>query len=406
MYFFYLFSLLPILIFGILWYFNKKIEWREWLTASIVSLILAIFFNITAVIKINNKMQDVETWSGQIVRVKQYSKWKEYYQEAIYRTEYYYTTEYSTDSKGRRTSRRVQRSRRVFDHWEDRTRWHSEHWRMESNINTSYSIDKDYYLYLIKRFGKTESVPGDRTTGKHNSRMIDGDPNDYIGININNWVEPVTKLVSFENRIKAAPTIFQFVKVPTNIIVFDYPENKIFNKSDRLLGTANNYFSILKLEQINGILGPTKNVNLIVVGFTNLDRKISEYQQAKWIGGKKNDLIVVFGPNWAKCFGWTESELCKKNIESLFLNNEKNDKLLDLVAAEIKSNYKLVDWTKFDYIKIKPNNSIYIWFIGLNIVINLVLFFLFFNETFNEILDFCSRYRKYSSRVKMYGYRY
>jgi len=40
------------------------------------------------------------------------------------------------------------------------------------------------------------------------------------------WIQPVTKWVSFENRIKAAPSVFSFVAVPTNINVFSYPKIK------------------------------------------------------------------------------------------------------------------------------------------------------------------------------------
>ena len=51
--------------------------------------------------------------------------------------------------------------------------------------------------------------------------MIAGDPNDYVSNNKTGWIEPVTKKVHYENRIKAAPTTFSFVKIPKYVKVFE-----------------------------------------------------------------------------------------------------------------------------------------------------------------------------------------
>lgn len=369
---FYLIALIPIIIGAILWVRNKEIVWQEWLAGSVIALIMACTWNYFAV---KGMTDDVQTFSGQITYAMHYPAWQEYYEEAIYRTEYYTTTEsytyYTGSGKSRRShrgTRTVRKSRRVFDHWEPRTRWHSEHWTAYSNIDTSYDIDGGHYNRLSGLFKDNSPVEGRRRTGEHNSKMIAGDPNDYRASNKTGWIEPVTKIGTWENKIKAAPSVFSFAKVPTNAPVFDWPKNNNPWVSDRILGTAKKYVNQYEWDKLNADLGPKKQVNLIIVGFDSNDSTLGQYQQAKWIGGKKNDLVITYGgdgkaPVWAFSFGWTESELCKRNIETYLMRNGIDSGFYAFLRDEIIKNYKIKDWHKFDYIRVEPPTSAYVWFI-------------------------------------------
>jgi hypothetical protein len=112
---------------------------------------------------------------------------------------------------------------------------------------------------------------------------------------------------------------------------------------------------------MNSDLGPFKKVNVILVGFGNKDSSYGQYQQAKWVGGKKNDLVITFGggskknpASWAFVFGWTEKELVKRRLESLLMNTPINDDIIPLIQKEIIQNYEIKDWSKFDYITVEP----------------------------------------------------
>lgn len=378
----YLIALVPIIIGGILWYFDKKVTWSEWLIGSASALALALIFNLIALGIIHSRTSDIQTISGQITHARHYSAWREYYEEAIYRTEYYTVTVTNPNGKGSHTERR---SRQVFDHWEPRTRWHNEYWQCFSDINTTYDISEDKFNYFVNKYKKLDSVPGIRHTFNHNSHMIEGDPNDYVtDKSKTQWIEPCTKTAYFENKIKATPNLFQFVKVPTNIQVYPWPENPNWNRSDRLIGTASILIDNLKFDQMNSILGPLKKVNVIIIGFGNKDESYAEYQQAKYIGGKKNDLVVCFGggsrlkgADWVKVFGWTESELVKRNLETIFLTNPINDDILPIITKEIKLNYKIKDWHKFDYIVVRPPDWIYPLFLVILFLIQSGLYIYF-----------------------------
>lgn len=346
----------------------------EWIITTIVALITAAIFQCVSTIGMTD---DIETWSGYVTQAIQTSRWKEYYQEAIYRTEYYYTTEtqYTTDSKGRTHSHsvRVQHSRRVFDHWEDRTCWHEAYWTCYTTIGT-YTINEDKFNYLCNKFNNRHAEAGIRSTGEHNSRMIDGDPNDYVTDNKTGWIEPVTTTRHFKNKIKAAPSLFSYSKVPTNISVYPWPESTDLFVSDRVMGTARASISTLKWDQMNASIGARKKVNLIIVGYGDRGMDIAEYQESKWIGGKKNDLVIVFGgnpnekPNWVKVFGWTEKDIVKENIQSMLLDSKINDDIITNIQAEVVKNYVIKDWTKFDYIKIEPPASAYWIYFGVMIL--------------------------------------
>ncbi len=351
---FYLLALLPLIVGGVLFINSKRINWQEWIINSAVVFLLA---GLTHWMAIAGMTSDVETWSGEITQSIERSAWREYYEEAIYRTEIYYTT----DSKGNSTMH----TRQVFDHWESRRRWHNIHWQAYSNIDTMYEISRDHHYHLQSKFNDRQAIAGVRRTGEHASRMIEGDPYDYASVNRTGWIEPITKLVSFANRIKASPSVFSFVKPPQGS-VFEYPKNEQPFISDRLLGTA---VAVDKFtfDQMNARLGPSKKVNVILVGFGDKGSNHGQMQQAEWVGGKKNDIVITYGgdnkkPNWAFVFGWTEKDITKRTLESIVLHNGVSTETLPLIETEIRKNYVLKDWSKFDYIQIQPPGWSYVVF--------------------------------------------
>lgn len=385
---FYLLACIPFFIGGAMWILSKKVNWIEWIGNSAVCFLIAGCFHIMA---IHGMTADTETWSGQLVDAKHYAAWREYYEYAVYRTEYYTATESYTDSKGRSSTRTVTRSREVFDHWEPSTRWHADHWETESNINTSYGVDSKFFEYLCVQFKDKRTVRGNRTTGDHNSRMIAGDPNDYETTDRSGWVEPVTKHMSFENRIKAAPSSFSFAPVPDTVKgIFAYPKNDNPFVSDRLLGTALSTINHFAFDQMNARMGPIKKVNVIMIGMGDVDSMLAEWQRSKWIGGKKNDIVIVWGgdnkaPAWVRCFGWSDSEYCKRNLETIVLDNGASTDTLAMIEKEIRLNYVLKDWKKsFAHIAI-PAPMWALWsYIGFMVVSQAGLWFWFTHNDFDK----------------------
>jgi len=364
---FYFLALIPIAVGAVLWYFDRKIVWFEWLGSAAVAMLTAAIFHGCAIWGMTD---DIETWSGYITKAVHYPEWVEKYRQAHTRTvgtgkhahtETYYTTEYRT---------------------------HSEHWTAFTQYD-DHEIAENFFREISGNFLSLVTEDGRK------SGFYSGDPNVYVAYNKTGFIYPTTLIRHWKNKLKAAPSVFSFAKVPTNVVVFAWPENPDWRISQRLLGTATQ-FDQLEFDRMNSRLGPSKKVNVIMVGWANEDNQISEWQEAKWHGGEKNDLVICFGgmtrskpASWARVFGWSESFLAKRNIESLMLKNPASPQLMAAIEKEINANYQIKEWKKFDYITVEPPSWCYsVFFIVVLLTQGGLYFYLHNNDVTKEETGF------------------
>ena len=374
MWLFYLVAVVILIIGLLIWIFNKRITWQEWIGSAVGAFIIAGIFHLIAVVGLTS---DYETWSGRVTHAEHYPRWVEEYQQ---RHEQTYTTG---------SGKNQQTHTRVWYTTEHDT--HPERWFAYFNYGTDggeQQITKQLFDEITHNFNSKEEFSGKQSS--YHLGHFDGGDNSIYGVKNNTgYIYPVTKTKHFENRIKAAPTVFSFPKVPTNCPVYLWPENPNRWVSDRLLGEGR--ISILEFDRMNSRLGPMKLVNVIMINFGTLDSSIAQWQQAKWIGGKKNDIVICYGqvqtnglPTWSRVFGWSESEIAKRNIETIMLTTPASDKILPLIETEIKKNYTIKDWSKFDYITIEPPTWAYITYFILVGIIQIGLFVWFNLNEFDK----------------------
>ncbi len=343
----YILALVPFLAGAVLWMVSKRVVWFEWLIGSVIAFMVAGVFHYTA---IKGMIADEEMRSGWITSVSHHPRWVEEYQQMHtrtvgsgknQRTEIYFTTEHTT---------------------------HSKHWTTSAfygSTTNDYGIGEAEYLELKAKFGGEVYTSG-RQCSSYGGHRDSGDNNIYTTDNKTRYTCPANKFTSFENRVKAAPSVFSFAKPPANIPVFDYPQDVGWKQSDRLKGGAKNRISIYDWDCLNARLGPDKKVNVILVGFNSTDSELGHMQQAKWVGGKKNDLVLTYGVDgadkvvWTYVFGWTEQEIVKRNLETILLQNPIDSSILPLIEKEIRASYTIKDWTKFDYITVEPPTWAYL----------------------------------------------
>lgn len=373
---FYVLSVVPIIIGTILFIRNKEFDIKEWGISCGISLILAVIFHVTSIAGLT---KDYETWSGQVYQVTHFPYWHAEWEEWVPPTR---------DSKGNVTSP---------GYWRHCEQDYPEHWVAYANYgkeSDDKEIDKNTYNKIVKLFGgnivKKEG---------HRPDFHSGDKYDYHTKNETKVIVPTTLTKRFENRIKASPSLFDFVEVPENISVYKYPQNKNWFTSDRLFGTAVNDVSILEWDKLNSRLGPMKKINLILIGFGIKDSSYADWQQAKWIGGKKNDIVLCYGgddskPTWSRVFGWSDSEFCKRNLESILLSGVNSDSMIQSIYEEVIKNYEIKEWDDFNYISVSaPSWCIWVYVIVMGVVH--VLCWLYFHD-FN--IDF--RRKMYDSKRK------
>jgi len=358
----YALSLLPLIVGFFLWWKRGEIALWEWLLAVVMCLMVTGLIHMCA---IKSMTDDTETWSGQLTKATFHPEWIEEYQVAIYKN----VSRTRRVSDGRGGYKTEHYTSREFSHYETRHRRHEECWSADDNLSGQFSISKQQFDAIAINFGGVETVDG------HKSGFDSGDPNLYVAQNKTGYIYSTTATRRWENRVKAAPSTFSFATVPTNIVVFDYPQNANgWNNSDRLKGSAQKAVPILEWDKMNSRLGPTRKVNVIACGFpAGSDTALGNWQEAKWIGGKKNDLVICYAgdpqkPEWVKVFGWTERFDCKRNLESLVLKNGLSIESLPVIESEIKNNYTIKDWTEFDYLSVEPP-----WWAYLVIIIAMVV---------------------------------
>ena len=361
---FYFIALVPIAIGALLWFLDKEIIWWEWLIGSAAALLLAAIFHG---VSIWGMTDDIETWSGYITRATHFPLWVEEYQEAHYVTH--------TDGKGHTYTT-------VYYTTEYRT--HPEYWEAFTQYD-DHEISAGFFGEICYNFSNLVTEDG------HKGGFYSGDPNVYVTYNKNGFIYPTTILRHWSNRVKVAPSVFSFVSVPTNIAVYAWPRNPDWRISQRLLGAAPALFDQLEFDRINSRLGASKKMNLIFVGFGDKDSTYGQWQEAKWLGGKKNDLVVAFGgmtknrpAAWVHVFGWSESFLAKRNIETLFMTYPASPQLMQLVENEVKARYTIKDWSKFDYLTVEPPTWSYIVYFIVLILTQGGLYFFFHTEELGD----------------------
>jgi hypothetical protein len=374
----YLITLIPLTIGAILWAKHREVHWIEWAGSSAIGLLLCFIFNLVAIFGMTT---DKEIWSGQVKVATHHPRWHASWWE---------TQSYScgTSKHPRTCTRLVHRTRNYPERWSATVSYGEE--------SETYNITKAQFDFIRSQFGVAKPV----AKRGYRPHMDSGDPYDYHAENLSGAIVPGHTQYRFENRVKAAPSLFSYPKVPENQ-GFPYPyASDNWMKSNRLVGTAKDDFSIEEWDILNAKLGPTHFVNLIAVGFGDADPSASRTLEAKWVGGKKNDLVICYGgnkdgkPSWTYVFGWTEEEIVKKNLQTLFLLNTPNDSLIPAIYDEVAKNYKVKNWTKFDYITVEPPTWSYF---VLLLVMGIAQFF-FWMWSLNNDVDkeepFTYRYRR------------
>ncbi len=209
--------------------------------------------------------------------------------------------------------------------------------------------------------------------------------------------EPATVNHSFTNYIKAAPGS---VLLTTNAVTgFErllppYPSAFDYYRAHHLVVvgmSAHNFAAVNKrLNQLNATLGPAKQVNTIFVVAKTGDPAYFHALEEHWLGGKKNDVVVVVGvPDgqdkiaWAKVMSWSEVELLKVMVRDEVMKAGSLTNLpaaLDVIEPLISKHYNRKAMADFAYLRYQysPSTGIMalLFFVGLAISIAMSLYFM------------------------------
>lgn len=173
-----------------------------------------------------------------------------------------------------------------------------------------------------------------------------------------------------------------------------YPEVYNYYQADRFITIGvhpNNHAELnQKLSEINGRLGHDKQVNIIVILVTEADSRYLEALRDAWLGGKKNDFIVVVGvpqyPEiaWAGVLSWSRNEDLKVEVRNKLLDMRTLDisAALDMIGDEVRDHFIRRPMADFEYLKdtVEPSTAALWILMIIGILVSAVLQVYFWAE--------------------------
>jgi hypothetical protein len=168
---------------------------------------------------------------------------------------------------------------------------------------------------------------------------------------------------AFDNYIKANPD--SVLRLSGTMEAYSLPEypNTVYDYYyvNRVVGDApvpNRQMWEWQVAELNADLGRAKQVNVVFV-FTKQDPGFTEALREKWIGGKKNDLIIIFGTkdgtflDWVNIISWTDSEMLKVQLRDELLAIKDlgyRGPILDTVKRMVKEQFVRKPMADFKYL--------------------------------------------------------
>ena len=214
--------------------------------------------------------------------------------------------------------------------------------------DTCYEHNRDLYWSASTTNGEAAFL--DRC-----NRPSSSAPNRWVTIKVG---EPTAMEHRFTNYIKGAPgsilkkkgLVDKYRKhIPNYPRVYDHYRVNRFIGGDASLNA--------KLSELNADLGKKKQVNIIIVVTRAGDRGFLHALEEAWLGGKKNDLVVLVGISgsdisWAGVMSWTKAEEMKLAIRDRVEELKKFDglKVLGIVRQEVASKFVRRPMADFEYL--------------------------------------------------------
>jgi hypothetical protein len=237
----------------------------------------------------------------------------------------------------------------------------------------SFDIDWDVHAST----GETVTI---RTIDRQGLRMPPRWGAAYVG-------EPFSSEHSFTNYILANPSSVLLGQKGDmkrfGSMIPKYPEVYDYYKANHFInmGLPNvqdqtwNYL----LSMANRTLGPSKQVNLIVIAVPTDDPSFMYAFRDAWIGGKKNDAITLIGSRdgheiaWAGVVSWTPNKeyniyVRDRILEEKYLDHQ--DAIVKIITEETTNRFERLHMKKMEWLvrSFQPSGIAMLWILLLGVI--------------------------------------
>lgn len=355
--------LMLLLLFPILWPLVTKLLWKHNITWGEMSANIGIVaVAVVALFYIGRyaQMSDIEVLNGEVV-----SKSRE-----VVSCEHSYECNcYDSCSGSGKTRSCTRVCQTCYDHSNDFD------WRVKTNVGQLNIARVDRQgVNMPPRFAQTE-----------------------IG-------EPASIENNYVNYIKATPeSLFHDLsridkgllkEVPPYPKVYDYYRfDHLVNLGVDMDASTQELWNA-ELGEAAKTLGPTKEANIIVMMADSSNPKFADAVMRKWIGGKKNDIIMVLGTpsypqvEWAKVFSWSKNDMVNVVLRDAFVEMKQLEpaSAVEMIRKNVLTHYERRPMAEFEYLKDEIDPPTWaIWICIIVSILGSLLLSLYFKN--NNIKD-------------------
>jgi len=155
--------------------------------------------------------------------------------------------------------------------------------------------------------------------------------------------EPASKSISYKNYVKGAKfSLFNFGELANDkrfaTLIPAYPQVYDYYRINRVLALGlvlpdQQSLNALLNDQLR-ILGPQKQANVILVVVNTAEPSYRYALERAWIGGEKNDIIVIIGMTEYPKIAWVDTITLAKDSGNELLQVKMRDELLALQTLD------------------------------------------------------------------------
>lgn len=333
----YLSLAIPVVISAFaLWKFHHEIKWWELTIPFAVAIALIIGFKILGE---RNATKDSEIWGGWVVNARYYEDWNEYIHQTCTRT--------VSCGKDCTTIETYDCSYVAY---------YPEYWQIEDSNGQNSLISKGHYNKLVSKHG---TRPRFVDMGRH-YYSDDGDMYQSTWPRTEETRTDVTTEHEYENRVQASRSVFSYRKISPEAAnvegLFDYPETTLF-RYPSVLGDCgpNTKLANEKLRRHNTKLGAKKQVRMWVICTDSTDPMFGQDQEAYWVGGNKNEVVLVKGQGWVHVFSWTDHKEPLIETRDFVVAMDAFDPVaaVDFMAQKIDLEFQRKHFEDFSYLTVE-----------------------------------------------------
>jgi len=373
--------------FVLYFFFNHSTVWWEFAIPFAASIILILIMKFSAEI---SQTSDTEYLSETASKVIYSEAWDE---EVSCR--HSYDCNCYTDKNGN------EHCSTCYMHSYD-VDYHPAYWELVSSSGNSVYISESKFNYFVNKWKNKSFVNKNR-----DYHSIDGDWYVSYWPYTDNLIECMVKTHSYENRIQASTSVFNYPEISEKdkqfYNLYDYPLITDGYKQKNILGYGDSTQKTAehKLEILNAKLGSKKQVKVFVLIFRNKSDEVAYQQECYWKGGNKNEFVVCVGIDnfnnvkWCKPFSFTEVQDTKIETRNFVKGMEKLNlsSLSDFLYTEMDKNFQRKHFKDFSYLTVEPKNWQIILTFVLTVILNFCLSFWIIRNEFDEETRKRSNYR-------------